>query len=287
MSDITEEKTTQDKIETIGNSIIHHGKFNNRIYLLKLAHDEAASVIPELDKLAGENEYTKIFAKIHSDALPDFILNGYVVEAFVPEFYEGKADCIMVAKFLADERSHIPKEKVERFSKLLTSFSYTESNTLRELEKYRHSVLNHADIEPVTEVFKRVFETYPFPVHDADYISETMEGDDSRYYGIWDGDDLMGISTAEIDIVNKNAEMTDFAVLPEYRGKGLALKLLHFMEKEMKAAGIKTVYTIARLGELGMNKTFLKAGYKYTGTLVKNTNIGGSIESMNIFYKRL
>jgi lysine 2,3-aminomutase len=287
MSDITEEKVTQDKIETIGNSIIHHGKFNNRIYLLKLVHDEAASIIPKLDKLAEENGYTKIFAKIHSDALPDFILNGYVVEAFVPEFYEGKADCIMVAKYLDEKRSHIPTEKVERFSKLLTSFSHAESKTSSEQEKYRHTVLTHQDVGPVTEVFKRVFETYPFPVHDADYISETMDDDGSRYYGIWEGDDLMGISTAEIDLANKNAEMTDFAVLPEYRGRGLALKLLNFMEKEMKTAGIKTVYTIARLGELGMNKTFLKAGYKYTGTLVKNTNIGGSIESMNIYYKRL
>ena len=287
MSDIVEEKTIQDKIETIGNSIIHHGKFNDRIYLLKLAHDEAALIIPKLDKLAEENGYTKIFAKIHSDALPDFILNGYVVEAFVPEFYGGNADCIMVAKFLDDERSHIPKEKVERFSNLLTSFSHSEDMAGMELEKYRHAVLNHGDIEPITEVFKRVFETYPFPVHDADYISETMNDNGSKYFGIWEGDDLMGISTAEIDLVNKNAEMTDFAVLPEFRGKGLALKLLHFMENEMKTTGIKTVYTIARLGELGMNKTFLKAGYKYTGTLVKNTNIGGSIESMNIYYKRL
>jgi lysine 2,3-aminomutase len=287
MSDITEEKTTTDKIETIGNSIIHHGKFNNRIYLLNLAHNEAAALIPKLDKLAVEKGYTKIFAKIHSDALPEFMLNGYVIEAFVPEFYDGKADCIMMAKFFDEERSKIPLEKVERFNDLLNAFSEAEDPEAMERDKFRHSVLTHADIEPVTKVFKRVFETYPFPVHDAGYIAETMDSDDSRYYGIWDGDDLMGISTAEIDIVNKNAEMTDFAVLPEYRGKGLALKLLYFMEKEMKKAGIKTVYTIARLGELGMNKTFLKAGYKYTGTLVKNTNIGGSIESMNIYYKRL
>lgn len=287
MSDITEEKTMQDKIETIGSSLIHHGKFNNRIYLLSLAHNEAPKVIPKLDELAEENGYTKIFAKIHSDALPEFVLNGYGIEAFVPDFYSGDADCIMVAKFFDEERSRIPKEKVERFNDLLNSFSHSENGIEQEMDKYRHSVLSHQHILPVTEVFKRVFETYPFPVHDADYISETMDSDGSKYYGIWEDDDLMGISTAEIDLVNKNAEMTDFAVLPEYRGRRLALRLLNFMEEEMKTAGIKTVYTIARLGELGMNKTFLKAGYKFTGTLVKNTNIGGSIESMNIFYKRL
>jgi len=278
---------TKDKIETIGHSLIHHGKFNNRIYLLSLAHNEAASIIPKLEKLAVDNGYTKIFAKIHSDALPEFMLNGFAVEAYVPEFYDGKTDCIMVSKFFDDERSRIPIEKVERFNDLLNSFSHSGNGMSDEMEKYRHSVLSHQDVGPIAEVFKRVFETYPFPVHDTDYISETMNDEGSRYYGIWEDDDLMGISTAEIDIVNKNAEMTDFAVLPEYRGRGLALRLLNFMEKEMKTAGIKTVYTIARLGELGMNKTFLKAGYKYTGTLVKNTNIGGSIESMNIYYKRL
>ena len=81
--------------------------------------------------------------------------------------------------------------------------------------------------------------------------------------------------------------MTDFAVLPEYRGQNLAFRLLVKMEQEMKYANIKTVYTIARLKVPGMNKTFLKSGYKFTGTLLNNTNIGGSIESMNIYYKHL
>jgi beta-lysine N6-acetyltransferase len=36
-----------------------------------------------------------------------------------------------------------------------------------------------------------------------------------------------------------------------------------------------------------MNVTFSRAGYTFTGTLINNTNIGGSIESMNVWYKRL
>ena len=114
-----------------------------------------------------------------------------------------------------------------------------------------------------------------------------MKGDDTHYFGIKSENRLIGISTAEIDIVNKNAEMTDFAVLPEFRGQNLAFRLLVKMEQEMKYSGIKTAYTIARLKEPGMSKTFLKSGYKYSGTLVNNTNISGNIESMNIFYKQL
>ena len=85
----------------------------------------------------------------------------------------------------------------------------------------------------------------------------------------------------------KNAEMTDFAVLPRYRGQKLAGQLLSVMEEAMKSAGVKTLYTIARLKEPGMNKTFINAEYRYSGTLVNNTNISGSIESMNIFYKKI
>jgi len=55
----------------------------------------------------------------------------------------------------------------------------------------------------------------------------------------------------------------------------------------MRKQGIKTLYTIARLDSIPMNKTFLKLNYCYSGTLINNTNIAGSIESMNIYYKYL
>ena len=95
------------------------------------------------------------------------------------------------------------------------------------------------------------------------------------------------MSAAETDKAEKNAEMTDFAVLPQYRGRGLAGQLLSYMEETMKPACVKTLYTIARLREPGINKIFINAGYRYTGTLINNTNISGSIESMNIFYKNI
>lgn len=37
----------------------------------------------------------------------------------------------------------------------------------------------------------------------------------------------------------------------------------------------------------GMNITFSKAGYTYSGCLINNTNIAGRIESMNIWHTRL
>ena len=81
--------------------------------------------------------------------------------------------------------------------------------------------------------------------------------------------------------------MTDFAVLPKYRGHQLALHLLHEMEIHMIDAGYRLLYTIARAASYGMNTTFARAHYHYGGTLINNTQISGSIESMNIWYKEL
>jgi len=277
----------QDKFDFIGKTKIQHGKYNNRIYVMKLSPDDIPEIIQQLEELAKEKDYTKIFAKIQASELPHFISSGYIPEAFIPKFYKNKIDCIMVSRFLNKKRQQVPSENLKQFYHL-------QHNTVKSQHlKYKHSLkyvinkLGPTDIKHITGIFKKVFVTYPFPIYDPNYIFKTMQSEDVQYFGIWDDKKLIGVSTAEIDLNNKNAEMTDFAVLSEYRGQNLAFRLLVNMEQEMKIANIKTGYTIARLNEPGMNKTFLKSGYKYTGTLINNTNIGGSIESMNIFYKQL
>lgn len=277
----------QDKTEIIENSTIHHGKTSNRIYLMKLGAENADRLIPKLDELAAENGYTKIFAKVQAGALPAFVSNQYEIEAFIPRFYNNKTDCLLVSKFMDHRRKIIPVKELELFQEMLLTTKKTERLEYKHSLKYLIKRLDAGHAKAITEIFKQVFETYPFPVHDPAYIKKTMHHDDTQYFGIWDNSKLIGVSTAEIDLVNKNSEMTDFAVLPEYRGQNLAFSLLTNMEHAMKIANIKTCYTIARLNQPGMNKTFLKSGYKYSGTLVNNTNIGGNIESMNILYKHI
>jgi putative beta-lysine N-acetyltransferase len=81
--------------------------------------------------------------------------------------------------------------------------------------------------------------------------------------------------------------MTDFATLPEQRGRGLANRLLAELEQVAAAEGIRTAYTIARAYSFGMNITFAKNGYQYAGTLTRNTQISGELESMNVWFKPL
>jgi putative beta-lysine N-acetyltransferase len=151
---------------------------------------------------------------------------------------------------------------------------------------YKSMLMGPSDVKEITSIYKKVFLSYPFPIHDPGYILETMK-ENVRYYGIRKDRQLVALASAEVDMENANAEMTDFATLDGYRGKKLGQRLLARMESDMKNLGITTLYTIARLESIPMNKVFLKHQYQYGGTLVNNTNIAGKIESMNVYYKHI
>ena len=107
------------------------------------------------------------------------------------------------------------------------------------------------------------------------------------YFGVWKDEKLIAASSSETDINSLSVEMTDFASHEDYRGFGLAGILLDKMEDSMRKRGFITAYTIARGAFLPVNKLFFRKNYRYAGTLINNTNICGSFESMNLWYKKL
>jgi putative beta-lysine N-acetyltransferase len=151
---------------------------------------------------------------------------------------------------------------------------------------FNAKLLKRSDVDQITDLYLKVFLSYPFPIHNPGYILKTMK-ENVRYFGVRKKGKLIAVASAEIDSEGKNAEMTDFATDPEFRGQKLGQLLLAHMEKEMKSMGMKTLYTIARLPSIPMNKVFLKHQYQYAGTLLRNTQIAGRIESMNVLYKHL
>ena len=175
------------------------------------------------------------------------------------------------------------KKRVEEVIEVAQSKNTLDSPPKLRAE-FSYEILDKSSASEIADIYKKVFDTYPFPIHNPEYIKKTMD-ENFIYFGIQEQDKLVGISSSEMDEEEKNVEMTDFAVLPEYRGNSFAVFLLQKMEEKMKAKGINTFFTIARAVSFGMNATFAKMGYHYSGTLVKNTNISGNIESMNIWYK--
>lgn len=277
-----------DKIEKIGkNSVIQHGKHSDRIYLMKLGEEDVPEIIGQLNSLARQEKYTKIFCKVPMWAVPLFAANGFITEAQIPGFYNNNLSVFFMSKFINSDRiMNFETDQLGKFSSLLYSQISDHEHGNNVNSKFSVIQLGESDIEEAADVYKKVFKSYPFPIHDPEYISKTMKTN-IQYFGIRKNGNLVALSSAEKDMKGGNAEMTDFATLPVARGNNLSSLLLVEMEKAMTEIGIKTVYTIARLNSIAMNKTFLKQDYVYSGTLIKNTNIAGKIESMNVLYKHI
>lgn len=270
-----------DRIITVGNSAIQHGPLNNRVYLMKLAHQDCPEIINKLDQLASSHSYSKIFAKVPSTALAHFIDHGYEREATVPGLSQSD-DTHFLGKYFTAERRH------EREPELIQSVLSTACQQQRVGETQLTKgcicrIADEHDTDDMAQLYREVFASYPFPIFDSSYLQSVMGS--TVFFGIWRGKQLVALSSAEIDRNARNVEMTDFATRPDWRGHNLALYLLQKMEQAMELRGIHSFYTIARAYSHGMNITFARNGYAYAGTLTNNTNIFGSLESMNIWHK--
>lgn len=275
-----------DQITEIGNGLIHHGKQNNRVYAMKVPKVNPKGFITKIENLASSNEYKKIIAKVPEDIKEEFIKSGYVEEAHVPNFYLGKEDCSFVSKYMSSTRKRVMnKNELDKVLKV----AHRNKGRLYTTNLKESFICRKAEIKDIGEMaalYRKVFLNYPFPIHEAAYIESTME-DYVIYFGVWHNGSLIALSSSEVDWKSKNAEMTDFAVDPSYRGRNISSRLLQVMEREMKKHDILTAYTIARAVSFGMNCTFSKNGYDYAGTLYNNTHIASDIESMNVWYKEL
>ncbi|MDO9493929.1 putative beta-lysine N-acetyltransferase [Acetobacterium sp.] len=275
-----------DIIEGYGHSLLQHGKNSNRIYLMKCDVSEVNQLISHMNQLALDKNYSKIVVKIPDSLDLIFKADGYQEEAAIPSFYCGKETCKLLGKYLCPKRKSLTNDM--ELKEILYDAIEKQTNTITKTlpGEFKIRQLLESDIPELAQIYSTVFKSYPFPIFKADYLLETMS-EHVLYFGVFHHNHLVAASSSETDPDNLNSEMTDFAVLPAYRGQQLALHLLHEMEKTMIYAGYHLLYTIARASSHGMNTTFARANYRYGGTLNNNTQISGSIESMNIWYKEI
>ena len=275
-----------DVIEELGKSVVQHGPENDRIYLMKLATEDVPEIITSLNSLASLHSYSKAFVKVPQAVEELFETAGYKTEASVPGLFNGTETGLFMARYFDDERHR--DADAERIKKVLSAayIKAEQSHSVRLPEECTCRLSSPAHCQQMAELYRQTFASYPFPIHDPEYLAKTM-AKNVLYAGIWRGRQLLALASAEIDHQNSNAELTDFATDPDWRGHGLANLLLQHLEEELRLFGIKTGYTIARATSYGMNICFAQNGYQFGGTLVRNTQIGGSLESMNVWHKNL
>jgi putative beta-lysine N-acetyltransferase len=278
-------KDRYDTIEYLDGALIQHGPLNNRVYLMKMGDARPDDLVRGLIRKATDAGYSKIFAKIPDSAIPPFLEAGFRKEAGVPGFFDGREAATFLGYYLDAERR---REKDPGALDTILELSRKQPASVitppeNGISLGRCSV---DDAVEMADIYQKVFPTYPFPIHDPDYLQETMKSH-VIYFGATSQGRLVALASSEMDMDAKNVEMTDFATLPHWRGNRLGSHLLSLMEKAVKAKQIKTAYTIARAASPGMNITFARLGYQYGGRLINNTNISGRIESMAVWYKSI
>ncbi len=278
--------TLHDAIVHRGNSIIQHGHFNNRVYVMRLAHEDIPDIIRYADNLALKEGYTKIFVKVPESSVETFASDGYVTEATVPFFYNGEESAVFMGKYLDPVRKEVRDATVVA-NVLSDAFSHAGEKPVHGLPDGFSLMHAHVgDAADIAGLYQSVFSTYPFPITDPAFIRESMQNT-TRYLIIRKSRLLAAVASCEIDTANRNIEVTDFATATLFRGRGFASLLLQAIEIEMKKEEIGLAYTICRAVFGPINTVFAGAGYQYGGQLPNNTNICGSIESMNVWYRKL
>jgi putative beta-lysine N-acetyltransferase len=277
---------TPDTILSEDGAVIQHGPLNDRVYLMKMDSGAAGVSLEKAEWLAATRRYSKIFVKVPASALEIFAERGYGIEAVVPGLFRGREDGYFLARYPDPWRKEVTDAAVIR-DVLGTALSRAEEGrACAPSPGFAIRPVVEEDTPALARLYGTVFETYPFPIRDPEYLRRTMRAH-IRYYGAHREERLVAASSAETDPETQSVEMTDFATHPSYQGMGLCSALLNQMESDMRDEGLRTAFTIARAALYPINITFARAGYRYGGTLVNNTQICGSFESMNVWYKRL
>ncbi|WP_210365090.1 putative beta-lysine N-acetyltransferase [Bacillus sp. REN3] len=242
-------------------------------------------VMEKTEEIASRENADKIIVKARKEHFIWFQEHGYLFEASIDGYYLG-TDCCFFSKFLTDERrasEHWIAEdgiinSVYRLQEPVQTTSLPKSYVIKELDQ--------SDAVPLAELYRAVFQVYPTPLNDPDYITKTME-DGTVYYGFLHEGAIVSAASAEINSFYKNAELTDCATLKDHRKHGLMKVLLARLEQELVERGIFCAYSIARALSFGMNAVLFQLGYGYRGRLLKNVYIFDKIENMNVWVKDL
>jgi beta-lysine N6-acetyltransferase len=239
-----------------------------------------------VDNLSLENKYAKAIVKTRAEDVPYLLQKGFIFEAVFTRYFNG-SDAVAMTKYYEPTRRNsdkwIKEDEILKNVSVLTKNA--SSSSIPENFKLRKATVK--DAVHLAKLYSKVFEIYPTPLNNPDYIKEVMQQDTVFYVILAENDEIISAASAEINSFYHNAELTDCATLSEYRKLGLMKVLLTKLEEELLSKQIYCSYSIARALSFGMNAAFHQLGYTYTGRLANNCYIFDKLEDMNVWVKDL
>lgn len=258
--------------------------FDRHNQRVKIYEIDSASEIrsSSLVRDAERQGFTKVVVYVKNDDSSGWDDLGFVSEGTIRGYFADGSDATIRSHFLDGERGVNPRG-VEHDEYVGIARACTSSEP-RLADGFSCEIGTAEDSEAIASLMEGIFTEYPDPISPEWVVDALEEG--TRHFRIVrnPAGEVIASASAEIDIRNRSAELTDCATLPEARGRGLMRFILHALEKDMIGGyGITDLYTLARSDELSMNCAFAKLGWTYTGRLVNNCRMPNGWESMNIW----
>ena len=264
---------------------VHLSPLNKRIVIKEYQGENLQGLITKLKTMAKQQKFTKIWVKAYEEDAEQFKELGFTKEAVIKDYYPN-SNALSMAYYLSEDRKQmVNRDKEEKIINSLSNLQ-SEKEEIDLAADYQFKLADVEDLLDLAQLYDRVFDSYPYPINEVSYLKE-MLSENVIYALVYDGNSLVAAASAETVPKYKNAEMTDFATLKNYRGQGLASYLLQELEEELKKRDYNCLYTIARAKIAGVNKIFAQANYQYTGRLIQNCNIAGGLEDMNLWCKSI
>lgn len=259
--------------------------YNKRLKITDYEATDYTAMLQRFSYLAEANGFDKIFVKARKEDFQQFLSRGYIMEGILRYYLNGE-DAYVLSRF--SSYSRIKSKELINEAKLMENIIYNSSPSLKRKLPKEITIVDakQEHIPQLVYIYRSVFETYPSPLTNPDYIKAAMKKDVIFKLAL-DGDVAIAAASAEMNRKYSNAEMTDCATTPQSQGKGLMQFLLTELEKSVREEGIQTVYTLARAQSIGMNKSFFRLDYEFSGRLINNCDIFGQFEDLNIWVKKL
>lgn len=268
----------------VGNIELVLDPYNRRLKFFDMAPEDVA-VLPELASCVLSEDPSPLYSKLIVYARPGqsgWDQLGLRREAEIWGFFGNGDNAELWAKYPAPARAKNPAEP--KNDEVLELAECKEPAEPLLPAGFTCAPASEADAGEIAALMQRTFPDYPTPIT-TQLIAENIRARTSHFRLVRDeAGKLAACASAEIHHTRKSAELTDCATEPEQRGKGLMSSILLALEQDLASEfAITDVYTIARANQPGMNCSFAKLGYQYTGRLINNCRMPNGFESMNVW----
>lgn len=260
--------------------------YNRRIKVIDYRAQDYAAMVEKLRFLAEANRFDKVWIKAAQTDWEQFLRYGYVLEGLLKYANRGRT-AYMMSRFCSQKRLQSPQlmKEIGLIEEIMARSRRAEPRPLP--AGYVLDYARERDLDGMLTLYRHVFKTYPSPLTYREYLTAVLHRDALFRVIRNAAGQVVSVASAELDPSHLAAELTDCATHPDERGKGLMSVILDALEGDLRKAGYKCAFTMARARSYGMNAAFHALGYEFNGRMINNCDIYGAFEDMNLWVKDL